>query len=49
MPEFIISYLKKRYTNEAFEYSYAINDILDKHGSSNEILKFLSGVLAGQV
>ena len=49
MPEFMINYLRKRYSNEAFEYSYAINDILDKHGPSNEILKFLSGVLAGQV
>ena len=49
MPEFLIAYLKKRYSNEAFEYSYAINDILDKHAASNEILKFFSAVLSGQV
>jgi disulfide oxidoreductase YuzD len=49
MPEFLIAYLKKRYSNEAFEYSYAINDILDKHSTSNEILKFFSAVLSGQV
>jgi len=49
MPEFLIAYLKKRYSNEAFEYSYAINDILDKHGASNEILKFFSAVLSGEV
>ena len=49
MPEFLIAYLKKRYSHEAFEYSYAINDILDKHSTSNEVLKFFAAVLSGQV
>ena len=49
MPEFLITALKKRYSNEAFEYSYAINDILDKHATANETLKYFNGVLTGQV
>ena len=49
MPEFLIASLKKRHSNEAFEYSYAINDILEKYSQSNETLKFFNGVLSGQV
>ena len=49
MSDYLLIYLKKRYSHEAFEYSYAINDILDKNSTSNEILKFFTAVLSGQV
>ena len=47
MPDFFISYLKKKYSNEAYDYSYSINDGLNKF--SHENLQYFLGLLTGDV
>lgn len=40
-----INYLKKKYNNDAFEYSYNINDACEKY--SNDVTEFFQHALQG--
>ena len=42
MPEFLISYLKKKYSNEAFDYSYSLNDGFNRY--SHENIQYLNKI-----
>ena len=50
MSEFLIKFLKKRYNTDmnAFEYSYALNEVFEKT-NDNEYIQQFAGILNGKV
>jgi hypothetical protein len=47
MPEFFIGYLKRKYFNEAYDYSYSLNDGFQKY--SHENIQYFYKLLTGDV